>query len=236
MPYRRLPNTDQARLRAMKAAIVKANKEMPDNLLFSQKLKLELIAFQPLFEQAVMQYSNSKELHAGYGRSLATAFKTARLYISHFVQVYNMCVQRGEIKADTRKFFGLTSENTTPDLNTETQLLEWGLKIIEGEEQRMNSGHGNRIYNPSIAVVKVKYEQFRDVFHKHKDLIVTTQKHHEKVTELREKADRIILEIWNEVEGSFGIVDDDDKRAVCIDYGVVYFYRPHERKPVVKDA
>ncbi len=231
MPYRRLPNTDQARLRALKAALAKGVSVGHDDLLFSQKLKLELIAFLPVFEQAVMQYVNSKELHANHGRSLAAAFKTARLYLSHFVQVFNMCVQRGEIKSEARQLLGLDDVLTMPDLNTESQVYDWGSKIISGEEQRMSSGVGNRIYNPSIAVVKVKYEQFKDIYHKHKDLIVTSQKHHEKVTELREKANRIILDVWNEIEGSFGIVDTDEKRQVCIGYGVVYFYRPHEKRP-----
>jgi hypothetical protein len=229
MPYRRLPNTDQARLRALKAALTKAAREIPDNLLFSQKLKLEVSAFLPVFEQSVTQYINAKELQASHGRSLAAAFKNARLYLSHFVQVFNMCVQRGEIKPEQRKLLGLSDATTMPDMNTEAQLLECGAKIITGEEQRMSSGNGNRIYNPSIAVVKVKYEQFKEIYHKHKDLIVTAQKHQEKVSEMREKANRIILELWNEVEGSFGIVDTDEKRDICIDYGIVYFYRPHEK-------
>ena len=169
MPYRRLPNTDQARLRALKSALSKSKEVHPDALLFSQKLKLEIQAFLPLFDQAVAQYVQSKELHANFGRSLGDNFKNARLYLSHFIQIYNMCIQRGEIGADTRSFFGLTQSQVLPDLNTETQLINWGRKIISGEEQRMLAGKGNRIYNPSIAVVKVKYEQFTEIYHKHKN-------------------------------------------------------------------
>lgn len=140
MPYRRLPNTDQARLRALQTALKKSKDEHPDALLYCQKLKLEVQAFLPLFEQAVGQYVQSKDLHARYGRSLAESFKSARLYLSHFMQVYNMCVMRGEINADTRTFFGLDGSQSLPELNTESQLLTWGSKIISGEEQRMLSG------------------------------------------------------------------------------------------------
>lgn len=234
MPYRRLPNTDQARLRAMRSALKKSQQKLPDELRFSQKLKLELQAFLPLYDQAVMQYVQSKELHARYGRSLADAFKNARIYLSHFIQVYNMCVMRGEISLDTRRFFGLPDGHSLPDLNTEAQLLSWGAKIISGEEERMLKGSGNRIYNPSIAVVKVKYEQFIEMYHKHKDLLVTTQKMHDKVCELRDRANGVILELWNEIEGSFGVVDSDEKRQECSEYGVVYFYRPHEKNPILK--
>lgn len=228
MPYRRLPNTDQARLRALKAALKKSQEELPNELLFCQKLKLEVQAFLPIFDQAVGQYVQSKEMQALYGRTLADSFKSARLYLSHFIQVYNMCILRGEINADTRSFFGLNGNQSLPDMNTESQLVIWGSKIISGEEQRMYAGRGNRIYNPSIAVVKVKYEQFLDIYHKHKDLLQTTEKLHEKVCDLRSKADALILEIWNEIEGSFGVVDSDEKRQVCTSYGIVYFYRPHE--------
>lgn len=233
MPYRRLPNTDQARLRALKAASAKAQKVHPGDLLFSQKLKLEAQAFLPLFEQAVNQYSHSKQLHANYGRSLGESYKSARIYLSHFIQVYNMCVIRGEINDNTRSLYGLESSNSLPDLNTESQLFEWGQKIISGEEKRLASGLGNRIYNPSIAVVKVKYEQFVEVYHRHKDLLTTAQKHQEKVSEMRIKADELILNLWNEIEGSFGVVDTDEKRDVCIGYGVVYFYRPHENRTTI---
>ncbi|MBP8790057.1 MAG: hypothetical protein KBH01_01350 [Breznakibacter sp.] len=229
MPYRRLPNTDQARLRALKTAMKKSAEIRPDELLFSQRLKLDIQAFLPIFDQAVNQYVQSKDLHANYGRTLGDNFKSSRLYLSHFIQVYNMCIQRGEIGEDTRSFFGFSSTQSMPDLNTEAQLLTWGRKIISGEEQRMLAGKGNRIYNPSIAVVKVKYEQFTDIYHKHKDLLNTTEKLHEKVREFRERANGLILELWNEVEGSFGVVDSDEKRQVCIDYGIVYFYRPHEK-------
>ena len=233
MPYRRLPNTDQARLRALQTALNKSREEHPDELLYCQKLKLEVQAFLPIFEQAVGQYVQSKDLHARYGRTLAENFKSARLYLTHFIQVYNMCVMRGEINEDTRSFFGLNGSQSIPDMNTESQLVNWGSKIISGEEQRMYAGRGNRIYNPSIAVVKVKYEQFLDIYHKHKDLLNTTQKLHEKVCDLRAKADGLILELWNEIEGSFGVVDSDEKRQVCTSYGIVYFYRPHEQNPLM---
>ena len=50
MPYRRLPNTDTARIRAMKTALEKG-KDLPPNILaFSSKTIVNLRRFVPQFD------------------------------------------------------------------------------------------------------------------------------------------------------------------------------------------
>jgi hypothetical protein len=231
MPYRRLPNTDQARLRALKAALQKGMQLSPFDLAFSQKLFLELQSFLPQYEQAISQYNFSKERQAKYGKLLGDQFKVTRLYVSHFIQVLNFCIIRGEIKAEARKLYGFDiDEKSVPELGTEQQLLQVGKCVIEGEEKRGMTG-GSRIYNPSIAMVKIKYEKFVEYYNNHKNLLVTTQKMHEKVTDLRAAADRIILKIWNEIEAYFDNLESDDKRMKCANYGIVYLLRKHEKEP-----
>ncbi len=231
MPYRRLPNTDQARLRALRAATETAEKLVPAELKFSQRTALEVKAFLPQFEQALTQYNNSRTLQTSLGANVGEASRQARLYLSHFIQVFNMCIARGEIKSDMRLLLGLEEcGSSLPDLTTDKQVLEWGDTIVAGEEQRMAQNGGNRIYNPSIAVVKVKLSLLREHYDKHRDINNTIQKHHAKLASLREKADRIIVDIWNEVEASFAPVDTEEKRTQCSAYGVVYFYRPHEKQ------
>lgn len=231
MPYRRLPNTDQARLRALKAACTAAEQVEPSDLRFSRMLGMEISSFTPIFEQCLNQYIDSRNLQAAIGKQLSDAGRSARLYLSHFVQVFNMCVVRGEIKCEARKMLGLPlDDSSVPDIVSDQQLSEWGKRIVEGEEKRMAQGGGNRIYNPSIAVVKVKLAQFEEVYAKHKDIVLTIQKHHAKVDELRAKADQMILAVWNDVENSLAPIDSDEKRDQCSQYGVVYFYRPVERQ------
>jgi len=227
MPYRRLPNTDQARLRALKAACSAIEKFRSEDLKFSQKLALDVKSFTPIFEQEVNRYVDSRNLQSSIGKQVVEAGKNARLYISHFIQVLNMCIARGEIKPDARKQLGLgANETTVPDMSTDPQLLEVGKQVIEGESRRQ----GNKIYNPSIANVKVKYDRFCEVYAKHKDLQQTIAKNHGKVDEIRSKADQLILDVWNDVEGSIGTVDTDEKRELAMEYGIVYFYRPIERQ------
>lgn len=235
MPYRRLPNTDQARLRALNSTLQKGMQVSPFDLAFSQKLFLDLQSYLPQYEQAISQYNFSKERQAKYGKLLADQFKITRLYVSHYIQVLNFCIIRGELKPDARIAYGMSEDDkTVPELGTEQQLIQVSKQLIEGEEKRMLHG-GGRIYNPSIAMVKVKYEKFLEYFNNHKNLLVTTQKMHEKVVDLRAYADKLIVNIWNEVEAKFEDLSGDEKRQKASDYGIVYFLRKHEKEQI-KDS
>ena len=56
MPYRRLPNTDLARLRAMKTAYQMGREIHPTALAFTQSTYTKLELFINSFETAVQQY------------------------------------------------------------------------------------------------------------------------------------------------------------------------------------
>lgn len=229
MPYRRLPNTDVARLRAFKTALEMVDKVMPQELLYSQKLLLQIKPFVPLFEQALEQYTSARQMQIDLSKKVSETAKNARLYLSHFIQVFNMCIARGEIKSEMRELLGL-EDGTLPDLSNDAMLLEVGARVIEGEEKRGSMGAGNRIYNPSIAVVKVKFQQFKEQYDKYRDILQTKEKHKEKLSSLRERADIFIVMLWNEIESSLLPIDSEEKRGKCQEYGVVYVYRPQERQ------
>lgn len=231
MPYRRLPNTDQARLRALKNTLQMGMRLNSYDLAFSYKLFLELQAFLPQYEQAITQYNFSKDRQTKYGKMLTEQFKKCRLYVSHYIQVFNFCVLRNEIKPEARKLLGLnTDEKTVPELGTEQQLMQVGKSLIQGEENRMAQGGGTRIYNPSIAIVKVQFDKFQEYYNNHKNLLVTSQKMRDKVVDMRGKADALIVNLWNEIEAKFDHLPPQEKRAKAADYGIVYFLRPHEKE------
>ncbi|MCW3806885.1 hypothetical protein [Plebeiibacterium marinum] len=229
MPYRRLPNTDQARLRALKSALDQGRLKYPYDLAYPQQLYHDIQSVFPQFEQAVSQYNFSKERQAKYGKLLSDQFKESRIYVSHFIQVLNFGIIRKEIKPEVREDFGLDiDDKAVPELGTEQQLMHWGKKVIQGEEARMMKG-GTRIYNPSIAMVRVKYEKFIEYYNNHKNLQNTTQKMHDKVIEMRNVVDNLILKVWNGIEETYSDLPGDDKRSACSDYGVIYMYRKDEK-------
>jgi hypothetical protein len=230
MPYRRLPNTDQARLRALKTAQNKGAELPPMELAFSQKRLFDIKAFVPQYEQAIQQYQFSRDRQAKFGKSLSEHFKMSRMYLSHFLQVVNMAITRGELKPNVRTSYGLDQDNKAiPEISTEQQLIDWGKKVIEGEEKRMGQG-GSRVFNPTIAMVRMRFEKFHENYDFHKDLLRTSQKMQDKVAIERETADQLIVNIWNEVEATFNNLDAEEKRSKASEYGVVYIYRPSEKE------
>ena len=227
MPYRRLPNTDQARLRALQTAIMMGQKMEAEELAYSTKTLNRLRSFYTNFETTIIHHKLARKQQEKSSNSYLETVKKARLYLSHFIQVLNFAIQRGDMKPSVRDFYGF-SDKKSPSLNLDSEVLDWGKKIIEGEHRRVNHG-GNPLYNPSIAVVKVKFDQFVDAFHFQKTLQNNTARWTAKVVELRNEADDIILNIWNEVEESFAALPDDLKREKSSVYGVTYVYRPMER-------
>ena len=157
MPYRRLPNTDAARIRALKAALKKGQYLEIDTIAYPFALKQKIEFFLPKFEVAITNSKLAKEKQFDNSQKFSEYTKKARLYISHFIQVLNLAVLRDEIKVAHKELYGLPASNTVPDLLSEASLVEWGKKIIEGEQLRTTQG-GIPIYNPTIARVKVHYD------------------------------------------------------------------------------
>lgn len=230
MPYRRLPNTDQSRIRALKTAVEKADGyDNPYGLPFSFRTVGAARNFLPRFEAAHIYYMECLERQSKAGRKHQANVKMARLYLSHFVQVLNLAVVRSEIRAAHKAFYGLGTRQTLPDLSGESSLLEWGRKIIDGENRRISQG-GIPIYNPTIAKVKVHYDIFADSYERQRSLQAATARSLEAVASMRREADALILDLWNQVEEKFSQVEPVDKRLeLCRAYGLVYYYRTSEK-------
>lgn len=228
MPYRRLPNTDTARIKAMKKALQKGKDLPPHKLAFSSKMFVRLQKFLPQFENNIQQYRHALNVQNSKSKDYNDIIRKARIYLTHFIRVMNMSVFRGDLPAETRTFYGMNlNDSTVPSLNSENELVSWGKRIIEGEEYRIRKG-GSPITNPTIAVVKVWYETFLQSQFYHNTQAKRTNDFMEKNTSLRKEADEIILELWNEVENKHSSLSEEERKQKNEDYGLVYFYRKNE--------
>lgn len=228
MPYRRLPNTDKARMRALRTAHELGREIPPFKLAFSQETLQRLSSFLPKYEKALQEYHNTYKTQTSNQKEYQNKVKKARLYISHFIQVINMSITRGEMPKKTRKYYGMQEDDKTlPSLTSEQDLKEWGHRLIQGEEQRKKSGLPP-VTNPTIAVVKVHYDHFIDAYQFQKQLQENHQRAAENIHELRREADQIIANVWDEVENTFSNLTGQHKRSKAKEYGVVYFYRKNE--------
>lgn len=230
MPYRRLPNTDKARVRAMNTALRNQRETVEIIIPYEFRIKLEEVATK--FEDKLKLKNVALETNIQNNREHTQLSTNARMYLSHFLQVVNMSIQRGELPKEIRTFYGIDAEDTKlPPLNSDTEILEWGKKIINGENNRMNKG-GNRIYNPSIALVSINFEKFKNSHEK----ILNYQKKQltakEELANFRATADEYILKLWNILEEHFKSGNEDKSREICSEWGISYVYRKSELKKI----
>ena len=209
MPYRRLPNTDLARLHALQNAIQRAQGADYTEQVIPYKVQSEAQRFLVQFENIVMQSKDNYASTVNANKQYRHIVQNARMYISHFIQVLNLSVIRGEIKKEQKLLYGLDPhQHIVPDLSTEEYLLEWGKKIK----------------------VKVHYDIFCEHQRQHAFHMQNTERVHGDLEPLRAQADEIILNIWNLVEDYYKDQLPYAKMMKCQLYGVIYYYRKGERK------
>lgn len=228
MPYRRLPNTDSARMKSLKSAYEKGKDLPPFKLAFSPNSFRKMQAVLPQFENAISEHKNSLNLQAEKNKEYQKRLKKVRLYISHFVQVVNLAITRGDLAPETRNYFGLEDdERKVPSLSSEEDVIRWGEKLIEGERLRRNKGM-NPVTNPTIAVLKVHFDKFMEYHHYQKSLKDRSQRAQEHLNERRSQVDGVIQQIWNEVEHTYGDLPEEMRREKATEYGLIYVFRKNE--------
>lgn len=232
MPYRRLPKTDASRLRALSAAILMAETAGMDQLAYASKHIHPLRNMHQSLETAKNQQDITWTQLVRQNKTYQQKLLKTRIYLTHFLQVVNMCIAREEISPEDRRFYELDpSEARLPNLLSEEDILTMGKIIIEGENKRIQYG-GSPIMTPTIGKVKAWYEQFRDAYHSQKTVQKSNKRANEKIKLVREKTDELILEVWNEVEASFSHLPDEKKREEAGKYGINYVFRKSEKGPI----
>ena len=103
MPYRRLPNTDKSRLKALSTLL--ENNELytvRDRFIDWKDINKAKTAYDKLLT-LVNQYEIDKKAQSrGKGR-IDKLQRNAVLYMSHFMQVLRMSIERGEILLSVRR-------------------------------------------------------------------------------------------------------------------------------------
>ena len=228
MPYRRLPNTDNARIKALKTAINKCTNTDFNDVVVSMRTLHKAKSAVGRIERMCEIYQQTYETQIRANKTFQKQIKNARMYLSHFIQVLHLSVIRDEIKKENLSLYGLEESNLlVPDLNTNEMLLEWGQKIVEGEEKRI-AQRGVPIYNPTIAKVKVMYSIFKDGYNTQQIHQKATSRTQKDVENFRAEIDTIILELWEQVESANVDLPSKKKIDKNKEYGIVYYYRKGE--------
>ena len=160
MPYRRLPNTDIARINALEVVVEIKHTGFRDIALSQDLLtaaERQLIVLRnshDLHRQAVKMWQENNQKYREIIKNLTA-------YIIDFVKAYNAAIERGEINPDSRVYYRMT-DASLPVFNSEEDILDWGRRLSDGEQKRILAG-GAPVTNPTIANLNVYYDKFTDL-------------------------------------------------------------------------
>jgi hypothetical protein len=218
-------------LKALSTAANKADQLELADLAFESRYIHPIRNYHQELESAKIQQNQAMKQLANLNKQLSQITEKTRLYLTHFVQVLNMCITREEFSPETRKFYGIEpNDRKTPKMSSNQDLYKFGKQIIEGEDSRIRLG-GNPILNPTIGKVKVWFDQFKDLYHSQQVSNKTYQRASQQLIEIRRKVDIVLPLVWNEIEEHFAELDENERRTQCQEYGIVYVYRKNEQKP-----
>lgn len=228
MPYRRLPKSEAARLKALRTLLDNNEIYIARNRFIDWKTLNEAQVLYDRLLTATEQLRLSRLALKRYNARMTRLHHNAWMYVSHFIQVLLMTVERGEIKCSLLELYGLSQEATAvPDISTAGKLLEWGRKIVEGEKLRLKRG-GRPIYNPSLGMLNTHYDIFVEAVGQQQSLQERCQKDSADVQALRPRVDEVILDLWNQVEKHYENEPPETRFKACRKFGIVYYYRRHE--------
>ena len=180
------------------------------------------------FERLSLKYQQTLDTQVKANIAFQSKAKNARMYISHFIQVLYMSVMRAEIKPEHLELYGLQDANLiVPDLSSNEQLLQWGQRIIAGENKRVARG-GVPIYNPGIAKVNVMYVLFKEGYQTQQIHQKATARTLDDVAGYRSEVDSVIFDIWEEVERFNAEQPANERLDKNREYGLIYYYRKGE--------
>ena len=228
MPYRRLPKTDAARLKALKTLLDNNDTYTVRDRFIDWKTINDA---QPAYDKLLTAYEQNRmnlKAQSRFTAKIDKLQKNAYMYVSHFLQVLFLAVERGEVKRQHLLLYGLQEDSSTvPNIKTVDGLLEWGQKVIDGEKARLKKG-GKPIYNPTIGMVSTHYDIYKDIIERQRALVLKSNRSLERLQELRPKVDEVLLDLWNQIEQHFASEPPETRFNHCREYGVVYYYRRHE--------
>lgn len=230
MPYRRLPNTDKARIRSLEMLL----SYMRDNLAYQPvvpvNLKVHAEKILRDFKALSLNYNAALDRQNEFSRNetYRTRRKNARMYVSHYLTVLYLSSKRGEVKNSMAEYGIDVSKGALPDLSSDAGIIRCCENTIRLEKARQAAG-GIPVYNPTIAKVTVHYDLFRDSWQKHAGLKRETDSILAQVAALRPEIDSVILEAWDSIEKFFAGENPETRLLKCQQCGVIYYYRKGEK-------
>jgi hypothetical protein len=229
MAYRRLPNSTPQRLRALMAIYNRAAATPPAQLPFKQETIDRLNVFYPAYHQKITDMAKALSAQAGITAQVITAKQAATWLVLDFIDALQNAIRRGAFDASVRALYDLPMEKRQrPKLQSEQDIITWGENIHDGETKRISLG-GAPITFPSLAEVDAATQDFKTKNLQQSEKKYAYDNAQEAVQTENQKADKLILKCWNEIESEYDVGDKPSLRRKAREWGVVYVPRKGEK-------
>ncbi len=223
------PNSNYTRSLALEAAFM-ANAGFTLNNPLTQRTKDRLQAVKPLHDSKMQEMANKKAICAGLMAQKETMRKKTAMFCSHFYQVLNLCIKRGEYSPAVRSFYNLpVDSDALPPLKTQWNVASAAEQLLTGEQQRVAQG-GVPMSRPSAAEVEAVFTVYRNLIStgsNAKDALDLAQ---EAVQKLNKEVNGVIKKVWAEVETFYNEQQRESMREHARRWGVVYARKGNSKK------
>lgn len=238
MPYRRIPNTTPAVLRALRKARdqYQATPVVADRAIsaaqFAQLDTSNPASLLSRFEKEVNEADNAQALQAPL--TSGTSIKAAQLqmFVSHFHQALDNGIARGFFQPGARSYYGRDVSNAVlPPMSTYQELAEAAAKVDTGETARATAEAGGYqlMMNPSRDEVNDVALEFNGSWAASKAALTKTDLEKEDVQALYPEAQAFSVDLADSAE--FFYRKDkvaSSRRVKCKRWGVVYVFAEDE--------
>ncbi len=238
MPSRRLPRTHTARSKVLRKASLKGHATAAADRAVPPALwaKLDLLpATTPahLYLAALTAVDTAQSAAHAATLEVNQLLKKALRLISHFFQVGDFAITRGDWPAAARDFYGRDPfVDTLPDLQSVDDALFWGDKIATGELARTAAGGAPMAMPGAAQVGQALYDL---------NLALGTQTSAADALRLLEQTpdnllpgptgiEKLILDLYNDVENHYRDYPAGTRRDFARAWGVQYDDDPEEEE------
>ena len=219
---RRLPQSNPAREKALNKAKNKKDNPGPAGNFLTTPTTNRLDAIQPDYHTGMRQINIKGAAANAATRLKNTAKQLCYIFVSSFIQAFNLGVKMGVYQPDDRRFYQIDeSSDALPPMTTDDDLVEVGKHVIDGEADRIAAG-GTAHPFPLIATVQTKYSSYKNKNTDQNSAQEELDNAQEAVGALNTEADKVIKKIWDEVETFYNEEDTESMRANARHWGVVY--------------
>ena len=219
---RQLPETHDDRLKALKLAQNKRDSIPAANNPLTAATNTRLTNMALDFDTKMNAISVATGAYTFGTPGKAEAANTLRIFINHFIQVFNLGVARGKYPAAHRTYYNLEVDSSAlPELTKESDLLMWANRIITGDANRLAVG-GLPMVNPDAAEVAAALTVFGPLFTAQSNLKDALDNAQEQLEAILVEADKVIRKVWDELETYYNEETDESRRENCREWGMVY--------------